>query len=57
MKNMIFIYLFFLAMSIARGPSQARDQTPAAIVTQAAAVTMPDPQPAAPQENSKKHDS
>ena len=54
---MIFIYLFFLAMSIARGPSQARDQTPAAIVTQAAAVTMPDPQPAAPQENSKKHDS
>lgn len=47
------VYLFiYLAALEPCGISWARDQTRAAVGTQATAVTMLDPQPAAPQENS-----
>ena len=36
-------------MPVACGTSRARDRTGATVATQAAAVTPPDPQPAAPQ--------
>ena len=47
-KYHIKLLLFFLS---ACGSSQARDWTLAMAVTQAAAVTMPDAQPAVPREN------
>ena len=39
---------------MARGRSRPRDRTRATAATQATAVTMPNPQPAAPPENSQK---
>ena len=44
---------FFFAMPAAYGSSQARDQTHATAVTQAAAVTMWNPSPDAPPGNSE----
>ena len=44
----------FLAMPLACGSSHARDQTPSTAVTQAIAVTILDPKPAEPQENSEE---
>ena len=48
----ILLSVLFLAASMARGSSQARDQTDTTPATQAPAVTMLDPKPAAPQGNS-----
>jgi len=47
-----FLSFFFLVTPVAYQNSQARDQTCAKAVTQTATVTMLDPQPATPWENS-----
>ena len=48
----IFFFFFFGAVPVAGGNSQARDQTHITAATQATAVTMTDPLPCLPQENS-----
>lgn len=47
-------FFFLLAMMVAQGSSWARDLTHATAVTCVVALTVPDPYPAAPQENSTK---
>ena len=51
-KMMLLNCYIFLASPMACRSSWARDRTHTTAVTQAAAVTMPDPWPTAPQENS-----
>ena len=53
-KTLFFLSLF-LSLSVLKKTvsSWARDQTHATAATQAASLTMLDPQPTAPQENSK----
>ena len=51
-SNLVLL-LLFLAATVACGSFQARDQIHTPTVTWAAAVTMPDPKPAAPQGNFK----
>ena len=48
------VFFFFLVERTACGHSKARDQIHTIAVTQATAVTTPDPLPAVPQENSKR---
>ena len=50
--SLVEFFFFFFAAPTAWGSSQARDQMCATAATGAAAVTMPDPQPRVPQENS-----
>ena len=48
----VLLFIYFLATPAACGSSQAKDQTCAIDPTQAAAVTVPNPEPTVPQENS-----
>ena len=43
LKFFLNSFIIFLATLVPRGSSQARDQTHATAVTQAAEMTMPDP--------------
>lgn len=45
----------FLVVTTVHRSSQARDQTCATAVTQAMALTAPDPQPAEPPRNTDRH--
>ena len=51
----LFFFFFFFAMPTSCGSSWTRDQTHATTATQATAMTIPDPWPAEPQENSPIH--